>query len=55
MLLPRNMNKSEERFNLLRSRNWLENEVKAVHCILLQINLKCTPGERRNEQDTGAD
>lgn len=55
MLLPRNMNKSGERLNLLRSRNWFENEVKAVHCILLQINLKCTLGETRNEQDTGTD
>lgn len=55
MLLPRNMKKNEKRLNLLKSRNWFENKVKAVRCILLQINEKRTLGERRNKQDTGAD
>lgn len=52
MLLPRNMKKNGKRLNLLKSRNWFENEVKAVHCILLQINEKCTLGKRRTQGQT---
>lgn len=55
MLVPENMKKSRKRLNLLKSRDCFDNEVKAVHCILLQINVKCTLGERRNKQDTGVD
>lgn len=55
MLFPRNMKKSGKRLNLLKSRKLFENEVKAVRCILLQINEKCALGKRRNNQDTGAD
>lgn len=52
MMLQRNMNKNGKTFNLLKSRNCFENEVKAAHCILLQINVKCTLGHGRNKQDT---
>lgn len=51
MMLQRNMKKSGIRLNLLKSRNCFENKGKAVHCILLQINVKCTLGDGRNKQD----
>lgn len=52
MMLQSNMKKSGIRLNLLKSRNCFENKGKAVHCILLQINVKCTLGDGRNKQDT---